>query len=102
MKLVRFGAVGAEKPGVLAGERVIEVTDLVGDFDAAFFAGGGPARLALDLERRPDLPVHDAAGIERWAAPVARPGKVVCIGLNYARPRRGVRAWSCPPSPWCS
>jgi 2-keto-4-pentenoate hydratase/2-oxohepta-3-ene-1,7-dioic acid hydratase in catechol pathway len=84
MKLVRFGPVGAERPGVLVGTQVIEVTDLVGDFDTAFFARGGLATLARDLQRHPTLPVHDAGKVERWAAPIARPGKVVCIGLNYA------------------
>jgi 2-keto-4-pentenoate hydratase/2-oxohepta-3-ene-1,7-dioic acid hydratase in catechol pathway len=84
VKLVRFGPVGAERPGVLRGGQVTEVGEVVGDFDAAFFARGGPAALAVELDRRRDLPVHDVAGVERWGAPVARPGKVVCIGLNYA------------------
>jgi 2-keto-4-pentenoate hydratase/2-oxohepta-3-ene-1,7-dioic acid hydratase in catechol pathway len=84
VKLVRFGPVGAERPGVLRGGQVTEVGEVVGDFDAAFFARGGPVALAVELDRRRDLPVHDVAGVERWGAPVARPGKVVCIGLNYA------------------
>lgn len=73
MKLVRFGAIGAEKPGVLAGGRVTEVTGIVGDFDATFFAGGGPATLALDLERRPDLPSTTRRASS--AGPLLSPGR---------------------------
>lgn len=84
MKLVRFGAEGAERPGVLQDGRVVDVADLVRDFDAEFFAsGGGAPLLARELAGRNDLPVHDAEEIMRWAAPIARPGKVVCIGLDY-------------------
>ena len=84
MKLVRFGPVGQERPGVLRGDEVVDVTDLVGDFDAAFFARGGVQALGEQLHERSDLPVLAAASVERWGAPIARPGKVVCIGLNYA------------------
>jgi 2-keto-4-pentenoate hydratase/2-oxohepta-3-ene-1,7-dioic acid hydratase in catechol pathway len=84
VKLVRFGPVGDERPGVLRDDVVVDVTDVVGDFDAAFLAGGGLRSLAREIEGRDDLPVHPAASIPRWGAPIARPGKVVCIGLNYA------------------
>src|SRR3954452_9213229 len=84
MKLVRFGPVGAERPGVLVGTQVTEVTDLVGDFDTAFFARGGAGPLARGRQRHPTLPVHDAGGGGRWGAPIERRGKGVCIGLTYA------------------
>ena len=84
MKLVRFGSAGAERPGVLQGDDVLDVTEVVHDFDGAFFAHGGPVRLAEELGRRDDLPVRKASAIDRWGSPIARPGKVVCIGLNYA------------------
>ncbi|MFB9200675.1 fumarylacetoacetate hydrolase family protein [Nonomuraea spiralis] len=51
------------------------------EIDGAFLASGGVARVRDALERG-DLPVVDAAGL-RIGAPIARPGKVVCIGLNY-------------------
>lgn len=51
------------------------------EIDGAFLASGGVARVRAALERG-DLPVVDAAGL-RVGAPIARPGKVVCIGLNY-------------------
>ncbi|GAA4536118.1 fumarylacetoacetate hydrolase family protein [Nonomuraea ferruginea] len=51
------------------------------DIDGAFLASGGVARVREALERG-TLPVADAGGL-RVGAPVARPGKIVCIGLNY-------------------
>jgi 2-keto-4-pentenoate hydratase/2-oxohepta-3-ene-1,7-dioic acid hydratase in catechol pathway len=79
MKLVRMGEPGQERPGILDGDGVArDVSGLVADFSPAFFAGGGVASLAgLDLA---GLPVLEG----RVGAPVARPGKVVCIGLNYS------------------
>jgi 2-keto-4-pentenoate hydratase/2-oxohepta-3-ene-1,7-dioic acid hydratase in catechol pathway len=79
MKLVRMGEPGQERPGVLDGDGVArDVSGLVADFGPAFFAGDGLASLAgLDLA---ELPVLEG----RVGAPVARPGKVVCIGLNYS------------------
>ena len=60
----------------------IDVSTLVEDFDGAFLAGGGPARLAREVESASDLPVVDLDA-ERVGPCVARPPKVVCIGLNY-------------------
>ncbi|MFE4798274.1 fumarylacetoacetate hydrolase family protein [Streptomyces sp. NPDC056708] len=82
MKLLRLGAPGAERPAVLADEgRVHDLTGLTHDIDGAFLAGGGVnrARTALGTGT---LPILETAGL-RIGAPVARPGKVVCIGLNY-------------------
>jgi 2-keto-4-pentenoate hydratase/2-oxohepta-3-ene-1,7-dioic acid hydratase in catechol pathway len=61
---------------------VIEVADLVGDFHADFFASGGLETLASIAEDRAAraIPLPDG----RWGAPIARPGKIICIGLNYA------------------
>ena len=79
MKLVRVGDRGQERPGVLDADGVArDVSGLVPDFGPGFFMGGGLASLAaVNLA---GLPVLDG----RTAAPVARPGKVVCIGLNYS------------------
>jgi 2-keto-4-pentenoate hydratase/2-oxohepta-3-ene-1,7-dioic acid hydratase in catechol pathway len=51
------------------------------EIDGAFFASGGVARVREAL-KRDELPVLDTEGL-RIGAPVARPGKIVCIGLNY-------------------
>ena len=85
MKLIRVGAVGAEVPAVLGdvGERY-DVSSLTRDFDSAFFGGGGVADLqrrweAGEIQALPTLPAE-----ARLGAPIARPGHLVCAGLNYA------------------
>jgi 2-keto-4-pentenoate hydratase/2-oxohepta-3-ene-1,7-dioic acid hydratase in catechol pathway len=82
MKLIRVGPAGLERPGVLHsnGERV-DVSAFVADYDERFFGTDGPARLALWLERQKALPRF--AANERLGPPLARPGKIVCVGLNY-------------------
>jgi 2-keto-4-pentenoate hydratase/2-oxohepta-3-ene-1,7-dioic acid hydratase in catechol pathway len=81
MKLMRIGHVGAERPVVLDGDEALDASSLVTDFDRTWWTNGGPERLtAAWSEGR--LPQADIDG-QRIGAPVARPGKVVCIGLNY-------------------
>jgi 2,4-diketo-3-deoxy-L-fuconate hydrolase len=81
MRLVRYGAVGAERPGVLDQQgRIRDLGDRVPDIDAAALSPPGLARLrALDLGALPLVP-----GTPRLGACVARPHKFICIGLNYA------------------
>ncbi|MFC8719695.1 fumarylacetoacetate hydrolase family protein [Kitasatospora sp. NPDC057198] len=82
MKLLRVGAPGEEAPAVLAEDGTVRLlTGLTGDVDGAFLAGGGVERVRAALAAG-ELPALDADGL-RIGAPVARPGKVVCIGLNY-------------------
>jgi 2,4-didehydro-3-deoxy-L-rhamnonate hydrolase len=81
MKLIRFGAVGQEKPGVLIGEKRYDVSSIVIDFNEAFFEDNGLEKLKKALERNPVLPEVDAD--VRLGSPVARPSKIICIGLNY-------------------
>ena len=81
MRLLRTGEPGAERPVVEAGGRWLDARAVTEDYDGAFLAGGGLARLraAVDEGRLPEI-ARD--GI-RIGAPLATPGKVVCIGLNY-------------------
>ena len=82
MKLLRIGPAGAERPAVLdADGEVRDLTPLTADIDGAFLASDGISRVRAALAAG-DLPRLDVAG-QRVGAPVARPGKVVCIGLNY-------------------
>ncbi|MCM2423524.1 fumarylacetoacetate hydrolase family protein [Streptomyces sp. RKAG293] len=82
MKLLRFGASGHERPGVLTDEgAVLDLSALTSDIDGAFLVSGGPDRVRTALAAG-TLPVVDVTGL-RVGAPVARPGKVVCVGLNY-------------------
>jgi 2-keto-4-pentenoate hydratase/2-oxohepta-3-ene-1,7-dioic acid hydratase in catechol pathway len=81
MKLIRFGAAGSEKPGLLLdGDIRKDCSGQFSDWDRAFFNDGGLEKLAaLDAGSLPDAP-SDA----RWGSCVARPGKVLCIGLNFS------------------
>jgi 2-keto-4-pentenoate hydratase/2-oxohepta-3-ene-1,7-dioic acid hydratase in catechol pathway len=81
MRLIRLGPSGAERPHLLLEDGlVVDVTGQAGDFDPAFFARGGLESLRrLEREGADDVPMPDA----RLGPPVARPGKIVCIGLNY-------------------
>lgn len=82
MKLIRFGSPGNEKPGIYREEKRFDVSSLVKDFDEVFFEGNGLKKLAAALAVEKDLPV--VAETVRWASPIARPSKIICIGLNYA------------------
>ena len=81
MKLVRFGARGAEKPGILDAEGTIrDLSGVVDDIAGATLSDAGLAQLrGLDLA---SLPAVDAA--TRLGPCVGGTGKFICIGLNYA------------------
>ena len=85
MKLLRIGVAGAERPAVLEPDGTVrDASAVTSDYDSAFFAAGGLEELREALRSSPDrLPVTSAEGV-RTGAPIARPPKVVCIGLNYA------------------
>ncbi|MET9260054.1 fumarylacetoacetate hydrolase family protein [Amycolatopsis sp. NPDC004079] len=84
MRFVRLGAAGAERPFVRAGDGTLhDLSGVTPDIDGAFLAGDGPAKAAQALEAG-ELPVVDGAGL-RVGAPIAAPGKIVCIGMNYRR-----------------
>ncbi|HEY9411999.1 MAG TPA: fumarylacetoacetate hydrolase family protein [Jiangellaceae bacterium] len=84
MQLMRLGPIGAERPALRTDDGVVhDLGALTTDIDGAFLAGGGIARAEAALDAG-EVPVLDAgAADERVGAPIARPGKVVCIGLNY-------------------
>lgn len=84
MYLMRIGAPGAEKPVArLDDETYVDLSDVVTDFDEAFFGSGGLDRVRpVVAERAAAGRVSRFAG-ERVGAPVARPHQILCIGLNY-------------------
>ncbi len=83
MKLIRFGPKGFEKPGLLDPEgNRRDLSALFPDWDRAFLNAGGLGQLAALSHRLDEFPRVPAS--ERWAACIARPGKVLCIGLNYS------------------
>ena len=83
MQLMRLGAAGAERPVVrIDDESYVDVSDVVGNFDEAFFAGDGIERLRDVVDRRAGA--AQPFGDERIGAPIARPHQILCIGLNYS------------------
>jgi len=83
MKLIRFGEAGKEKPGICMEGINYDVSGFIKDYDEAFFANGGLPHLAwMELQHKGMLP-KVADGV-RLGAPVTRPSKIICIGLNYA------------------
>jgi len=97
VKLLRVGPVGAERPAALSDDgALLDLARAVGDFDGPFFAGDGIER-ARTAVASGVLPVLDAAA-HRIGPPLARPGKIVCIGLNY-RDHAAETGAPVPPEP---
>jgi 2-keto-4-pentenoate hydratase/2-oxohepta-3-ene-1,7-dioic acid hydratase in catechol pathway len=81
VKLLRVGSAGAERPALLAADGTLrDLSGLTSDIDGVFLSGGGLDR-ARAAAAAGELPPLESPG--RVGPPVARPGKVVCLGLNY-------------------
>lgn len=85
MKLTRYTQEGLIIPGVFADENmIINCSSFGEDWNEAFFENDGLGRLETFLaEKRVDLPQVNVADVT-LAPAIARPSKIVCIGLNYA------------------
>ncbi|RPG59710.1 MAG: FAA hydrolase family protein [Flavobacteriales bacterium TMED235] len=85
MKLIRFGSINKEKPGVLLDNGIrLDVSTFISDYDEEFFGTNGPKKLQewLNKNKESCLIVDEK---NRWGAPLSRPSKIVCVGLNYAQ-----------------
>lgn len=87
MKLVRFGPPNQERPGVLMEKdsKILDVRAMafdIADFNGHFFSHWGVERLRALLQE-PSLKTVPADAV-RLGPPIARPGKIVCLGKNYA------------------
>lgn len=84
MKLIRYGKIGAEKTGVVIDGKRYDTSAFGEDYNEAFFTNNGLGRLAEFVQNNlGKLP--QVSDQERLSSPVARPSKIVCIGLNYAK-----------------
>ncbi|MFF3200742.1 fumarylacetoacetate hydrolase family protein [Streptomyces sp. NPDC002962] len=82
MKLLRVGPPGEERPAVrVDGDRLLDLSPVTPEIDGAFLSSGGVERARAAVENGA-LPELHAEGL-RVGAPLARPGKIVCVGLNY-------------------
>jgi len=80
MKLVRYGQIGAEKPGLMDGDTMRDLSGHVDDVTGATLDDATLDRLrALDPATLPAVP-----GNPRIGACVGNIGKFMCIGLNYS------------------
>jgi 2,4-didehydro-3-deoxy-L-rhamnonate hydrolase len=83
MKLLRFGSPGQETPAVQLDDGTrVDASSAVKDFDEAFLEAGGLEHLrqwiAREAPRAPRVPPGTRLG-----PPIARPSKIICIGLNF-------------------
>ncbi len=81
MKLIRFGEPGKEKPGILIGEKRFDLSSVISDYNESFFENNGLKELEKLLSSGNSFPEVNSS--VRLGSPVARPSKIICIGLNY-------------------
>lgn len=95
MKLLRFGERGQERPGILdANDDLRDLSGVVADIDGTALTAEGLALIAtVDRDALPRV-----SGAPRIGACVAKPGKIVCVGLNYADHAKETGA-PIPPEP---
>ena len=85
MKLIRFGNLGNEKPGIqLDKGQKLDVSAFGSDYDEKFFGTEGPKRLKEWLSQNQDDCPQIGDEI-RLGSPICRPSKIVCVGLNYVK-----------------
>ena len=82
MKLLRVGPAGAERPALLDRGGVLrDLSGVVPDIDGSLLADAAALARVAEAEAAGTLPELDSA--QRVGPPLARIGKIVCIGLNY-------------------
>ena len=82
MKLIRFGKEGQEKPGIHLEGKNYDLSAFIRDYDESFFEQNGLQKLA-GIVNEEKLPLINDG--QRVGSPIARPSKILCIGLNYAK-----------------
>jgi 2,4-didehydro-3-deoxy-L-rhamnonate hydrolase len=83
MKLIRHGQLNKEKPGILIGDTRYDLSSFGEDYNEQFFETNGLERLEKYIAANKDN-LKKLSPDVRTGSPVARPSKIVCIGLNYA------------------
>lgn len=81
MKLIRFGDAGKEKPGVIINDVWFDVSEYIGDYNEKFFENDGISFLKTIISEKQ---LKEVSRDTRLGPPVARPSKIICIGLNYS------------------
>ena len=83
MKLIRYGTIDHEKTGIVLNDKYYDTSAFGEDYTEAFFANYGLTRLQAWVDAHKASLTELPAGV-RLGSPIARPSKIVCVGLNYA------------------
>ena len=83
MKLFRFGEIGQEMPGIIIDGKWYDLSNYLDDYDESFFENGGIKSIEKLLDEVQNG-FHEIPENSRIASCVARPSKIICIGLNFA------------------
>ncbi|MEJ7556737.1 MAG: fumarylacetoacetate hydrolase family protein [Pedobacter sp.] len=97
MKLIRWGSADQEKTGVIINDLWYDTSAFSEDYNELFFQNDGLNRLE-DFIKANEAKLPEVPKDTRLGSPVARPSKIVCIGLNYADHAKETGA-SLPPEP---
>lgn len=81
MKLIRYGEAGKEKPGVIIDDIWFDVSEYIKDYDEEFFTNDGLSILKTIISEKI---LKEVSRDMRLGPPIARPSKIICIGLNYS------------------
>ena len=82
MKIARVGAIGKERPVIVEHDRAYFVDSIIGDWSRESLENGAVAKLAVSDLSKLESTVF---GSERIGAPLTRPTKLICVGLNYVK-----------------
>jgi 2-keto-4-pentenoate hydratase/2-oxohepta-3-ene-1,7-dioic acid hydratase in catechol pathway len=83
MKLIRFGEINKEKPGIIINDEYYDTSSFGEDYNEYFFETDGLNRLQKFIDSNKDR-LPGVSKNMRLGCPVTRPSKIICIGLNYA------------------
>jgi len=83
MKLIRYGELNNEKTGVMLDDKYYDTSAFCRDYNESFFESDGLKRLKVFLDEHKGR-LNEIPEGSRLGSPIARPSKIVCIGLNYA------------------
>jgi 2,4-didehydro-3-deoxy-L-rhamnonate hydrolase len=83
MKLIRFGEINNEKPGIIIDDEYYDTSAFGEDYNESFFESDGLSRLQKFIESNIRQLPKISKDI-RLGSPIARPSKIICVGLNYA------------------
>ena len=97
MKLIRYTASGHIKTGVAIADKYYDTSAFGEDYNEAFFNTYGIQRLE-DYLKANDGKLTEISKDIALASPIARPSKIICIGLNYADHAKETGATP-PPEP---